>query len=145
MERIMQIDIESFCLENNNISNSINHPIIHMLEIAFAVKDPYTAEHQRRVAQLAYEIAKKLKPEDQKFGERIKLAAIIHDIGKIYIPSELLTRPGEMNEIEKQLINLHAEVGYLILSKEESLLDIAEIIYQHHERIDGSGYPKGIK
>ncbi|QHI71622.1 HD domain-containing protein [Aminipila terrae] len=118
--------------------------IIHILANALEVKDPYTAGHQKRVCQLAYEIAKKVKPSDKEFLQRIKLAATIHDIGKIYVPSELLTRPGIIKDVEKQFINLHAEVGYNLLSKEQSLADIAEIVYQHHERIDGSGYPQGL-
>ncbi|WP_312649114.1 HD domain-containing phosphohydrolase [Aminipila sp.] len=119
--------------------------IIHILANALEVKDPYTAGHQKRVCQLAYEMAKKIRPKDKDFLQRIKLAASIHDIGKIYVPSELLTRPGIIKDIEKQFINLHAEVGYNLLSKEQSLSDIAQIVYQHHERMDGSGYPNGMK
>lgn len=107
-------------------------------------RDPYTAGHQHRVAELAAAIARDLKlPEDQVQG--IYLASSIHDIGKITVPSELLTKPGNLSSLELQLIQTHAQAGYDIVKGVEFPWPIAQAILQHHERLDGSGYPNGLK
>jgi putative nucleotidyltransferase with HDIG domain len=114
--------------------------------MAFTVekRDPYTAGHQRRVADLARTIAKEMRlPPDKIDG--IRLAGVIHDIGKIAVPSEILSKPGTLNEIEFNLIKRHPDTGYDILKNIDFPWPIAEIVRQHHERIDGSGYPRGIK
>ena len=113
--------------------------------IAFTLekRDPYTSGHQRRVAQLACGIAKKMKlPEEQIYG--LQMASFIHDIGKIYVPSEILTKPGKLSEVEFGIIKTHPTVGYEILQRIEFPWPIAEIAYQHHERANGSGYPRGL-
>lgn len=108
------------------------------------VKDPYTAEHQRRVAELACAIAKEMGlPEDQIKG--LHFASIIHDIGKIAIPAEILNKPGRLNDAEFSLIRSHPKVGYDILATTEFPWPIGQIVLQHHERMDGSGYPSGLK
>jgi HD-GYP domain-containing protein (c-di-GMP phosphodiesterase class II) len=105
---------------------------------------PYTAGHQRRVAQLAEAIAQELGlPEDETQG--IYLAATIHDIGDIQIPAEILTRPGSLNSIEREIVQSHPQAGYDILKGIDFSWPIAEMVFQHHERLDGSGYPKGLK
>lgn len=107
-------------------------------------RDPYTAGHQRRVAGLAKAIAQEMDlPEDQVNG--INLAAIIHDLGKIHIPAEILAKPGKLSPIEFELIKTHPQEGYNILKNVRFPWPIAEIILQHHERLDGSGYPQGLK
>ncbi|MBF0566965.1 MAG: PAS domain S-box protein [Nitrospirae bacterium] len=107
-------------------------------------KDPYTAGHQRRVAQLTCAIARAMMlGEDEVEG--LYVASILHDIGKVYVPSELLSKPGRLNEIELSLIKTHSEVGYNILKNIESDWMTADIVHQHHERLDGSGYPGGLK
>ncbi len=107
------------------------------------IRDPYTAGHQRRVSQLAYAIAKDLGlPENQTQG--IRLTGLVHDIGKIYIPAEILTKPGDLIDIERDMIKMHPKIGYDILKRVEFPWPIAETVLQHHERIDGSGYPDGI-
>jgi PAS domain S-box-containing protein len=108
------------------------------------MRDPYTAGHQRRVAQLAVAIAEELKMSDEKINS-IRIASIIHDIGKIAVPAEILSKPGRLNELEFNMIKTHPRMSYDILSTIEFLYPIAEIVYQHHERIDGSGYPQGLK
>jgi PAS domain S-box-containing protein len=109
-----------------------------------AARDPYTAGHQRRVGDLATAIARKMGlTEDQIDG--IHLAAIIHDFGKIHIPAEILVKPGKLNEIEYMLVKTHPQAGYDILKDVKFPWPIAEIIRQHHERLDGSGYPQGLK
>jgi putative nucleotidyltransferase with HDIG domain len=104
------------------------------------MRDPYTAGHQRRVSQLACAIASEMGlPAEQIEG--IKLAAIIHDIGKIAIPAEILSKPAKLTEIEFAMIKTHPQIGYDILKTIEFPWPIAQIVLQHHRRIDGSGYP----
>jgi len=117
---------------------------INALASALEMRDPYTAGHQKRVAQLAEAIAGEMnRPYDEVRG--IRLAALIHDIGKIRVPSEILSKPGKLTENEFGLIKIHPRVGYDILKEIEFPWPIADIIYQHHEKIDGSGYPRGLK
>jgi len=114
--------------------------------IAYTVeaRDPYTAGHQRRVAELATAIAQEMGlPEVQIRG--IHLAAIIHDLGKIHVPAEILSKPGKLSAIEYQLIQMHPQEGYNILKNVKFPWPIAQMVLQHHERMDGSGYPQGLK
>lgn len=107
-------------------------------------RDPYTAGHQRRVAELATAIAREMHlPESQIEG--IRLAGLIHDLGKIQIPSELLTKPTKLSDLEFMLIKTHAQAGYEILKGVKFPWPIADIVRQHHEKLDGSGYPQGLK
>ena len=107
-------------------------------------RDPYTAGHQRRVADLAVAIAEEMDfPEERIQG--IRLAASIHDLGKIQVPAEILSKPGKLSEIEFMLIKAHPEAGYDILKNIEYPWPIANMVRQHHERLDGSGYPLGLK
>ena len=108
------------------------------------MRDPYTAGHQRRVAELALRIAEEMDlPADEVHG--IYLAATIHDIGKIHIPAEILSFPGKLGEIEYALIKVHVQAGYDILKNIEFPWPVAQMVYQHHEHLDGSGYPRGLK
>lgn len=106
------------------------------------MRDPYTSGHQRRVAQLAIAIAKVLKLSDDQV-EGIHLASVVHDVGKIRVPAEILSKPGKLNELEFSLIKEHVQNGYEILSPIDFPWPIAQIVWQHHERMDGSGYPQG--
>ncbi|MDD5631374.1 MAG: PAS domain S-box protein [Methylococcales bacterium] len=107
-------------------------------------RDLYTAGHQRRVAELAVAIAREMGlPEEQISG--IHFAAIIHDLGKIHIPAEILSKPGKLSDIEFMLVKTHPQAGYDILKDVKFPWPIADIILQHHERLDGSGYPQGLK
>ena len=116
---------------------------IQAMAMIVEMRDPYTAGHQRRVTQLACAIAKKMGfSEDQITG--LRLAGLIHDIGKVRVPTEILTHPNGLSEAEFNIIKVHPLVGYEILKKMESSWPIAEIVYQHHERMNGSGYPAGI-
>ncbi|MFT7859989.1 MAG: PAS domain S-box protein [Sulfurimonas sp.] len=107
-------------------------------------RDPYTAGHQKRVAELATAIAEEigLDPEET---EGIRFAAIIHDLGKIHIPAEILSKPGKLTDIEYKLIQTHSQEGYEIIKDVHFPWPIAQYILQHHERLDGSGYPQGLK
>ena len=107
------------------------------------IRDPYTAGHQRRVAKLAAAIGGELGlPEDRIRG--IYLAGLIHDVGKINIPAEILSKPGKLTALEMQFIRTHPQAGYDIVKGIEFPWPIAEAILQHHERLDGSGYPRGL-
>jgi PAS domain S-box-containing protein len=115
-------------------------PIITAMEM----RDPYTAGHQARVAEIACAIAREMgMSEDQLHG--LRLASLVHDIGKISIPAEILTKPGKLNSAEWAMICLHPEIGYAILKDVPFAWPIAEIVRQHHEKLDGSGYPMGLK
>ena len=105
-------------------------------------RDPYTAGHERRVTSLALAIARQLGLDEVRY-EGLGLAATIHDLGKVAIPSEILSKPGKLTSIEYQLIQTHAQAGYDILAMgtAEFPWPIKTIVHQHHERIDGSGYP----
>jgi len=108
------------------------------------MRDPYTAGHQERVAKLAAAIAAEMgMSEDQVEG--IEIAAKIHDIGKVYVPMEILSKPGALTDIERQIIQTHARGSYDMLQPVEFPWPVAEISLQHHERLDGSGYPRGLK
>ena len=107
-------------------------------------RDPYTASHQQRVAELAVAIASKMGfPEEKLKG--IRLGSIIHDIGKIYIPAEILNRSGKLLPAEYEIIKTHPQVGYDIIKNVEFPWPVAAMMLQHHERLDGSGYPQGLK
>jgi len=109
-----------------------------------ALRDPYTAGHQERVSQLACAIAKKLGL-DKKQIEAVRLASLVHDIGKIAVPVEILTKASSLSDLEFAFIKAHPKTAYDILSNIEFPWPIAEIVLQHHERLDGSGYPQGLK
>jgi putative two-component system response regulator len=107
-------------------------------------RDPYTAGHQQRVAEIAVAIAEKMGfSQDRVKG--IRMAGVIHDLGKISVPAEILSKPSRLNDMEFGLIKAHPQTGYDILKGIEFPWPIAEMVYQHHERIDGSGYPRGLK
>ena len=107
-------------------------------------RDPYTAGHQRRVAELAVAIGREMGFEDDRLTG-LHVAGIIHDIGKISIPAEILSRPGKLSTIEFELIKGHAQAGYEIVKGVDFPWPVAQAIRQHHERLDGSGYPQGLK
>ena len=107
------------------------------------IRDPYTAGHQRKVAELAYTIATEIGLPKEQINW-LYLTAIIHDIGKIYVPAEILSKPGRLSKFEFDIIKAHAQVGYDILKVIEFPWAVADIVLQHHERLDGSGYPNGL-
>jgi len=107
------------------------------------MRDPYTAGHQRRVTQLACAIARELGlPEEEIEG--LRMAGLVHDLGKISIPAEILSKPGKLGPIEWTMIKAHPQIGYDVLKAVEFPWAVAETVLQHHERIDGSGYPLGL-
>lgn len=116
---------------------------IEAMALTVEMKDPYTAGHQRRVSQLACAIGKGMGLSEHKV-EGIRLAAMVHDIGKIYVPAEILSKPGRISEIEFSLIQTHSKVGFDVLKTIEFPWPIEQIVLQHHERLNGKGYPAGL-
>ncbi len=108
------------------------------------MRDPYTAGHQKRVAQLAAAIARELDMSQETI-HGIEIAASIHDLGKINVPSEILSKPTQLSEVELMLVRNHCQAGFDILKGIQSPWPIAQMVHQHHERLDGSGYPLGLK
>ena len=106
--------------------------------------DPYTAGHERRVGIISADIAREMGWSEEKC-HTLQFIGLVHDIGKMSIPAEILSKPGRLSAIEFELVKNHAEQGYQILKDVEFSLPIAEIIREHHERMDGSGYPQGLK
>lgn len=118
--------------------------IIQAMAVTVETRDPYTAGHQRRVADLAQAIAQEMElPKDQVDG--IRMAGIVHDLGKIGVPAEILSKPSKLNDIEFALIQTHPQVSYDILKDIDFPWPVAQTVLQHHERINGSGYPRGLK
>jgi PAS domain S-box-containing protein/putative nucleotidyltransferase with HDIG domain len=107
-------------------------------------RDPYTAGHQERVSRLAAAIATGMGMSPERV-EGIRLGGLIHDIGKVYIPAEILNRPGALSETEFAIVRSHSQVGYEIMRDVDFPWPVADMILQHHERMDGSGYPRGLK
>ena len=110
---------------------------------AIELRDPYTAGHERRVATLADALSARLYWSGDE-AAALHLAAQVHDIGKIAVPAEILSRPGRLSDSEFALIRTHPQVGHDLLAPTDFGLPVAEIVLQHHERLDGSGYPRGL-
>ncbi len=116
---------------------------IQAMAMIVETRDPYTAGHQRRTTNLARAIAQEMGLADEMV-DGIRMAGVIHDLGKISVPAEILSKPGSINDLEYNLIKVHAEAGYDILKGIDFPWPIAQIVMQHHERLDGSGYPRGL-
>ena len=117
--------------------------IVQAMALTVERRDPYTAGHQRRVSDLARGVAAEMALSAHQI-DGIRMAGLIHDLGKICVPVEILSKPGQLSEIEHTLIKDHPQVGYEILKEIEFPWPVAQIVLQHHERIDGSGYPAGL-
>jgi putative nucleotidyltransferase with HDIG domain len=146
---IVSVDISERKKAERELENSMERwrraleGSIHAMALTVEMRDPYTAGHQQRVAYLSSMIAQEMGlSQDRVYG--LRLGGVIHDIGKIAVPAEILTKPGRLTEIEFDLIKTHCRVGYEILKSIEFPWPIAQIVLQHHERMDGSGYPLGL-
>jgi PAS domain S-box-containing protein len=117
---------------------------IQAMALTVETRDAYTAGHQRRSANLARAIAQEMGLTEYEV-DGIRMAGVSHDIGKISIPAEILSKPGALSDLEYILVKTHPQAGYDILKGIDFQWPIAEIVLQHHERLDGSGYPKGIE
>jgi HD-GYP domain-containing protein (c-di-GMP phosphodiesterase class II) len=116
---------------------------IHLISKIGEIRDVYTAGHQRRVRDLACAIAKEMNLSDISILN-LSYGALIHDIGKIFIASEILNKPGKLSNIEFQILQTHSEQGYNVVKEVDFPDVIHTMIYQHHERLDGTGYPNGL-
>ncbi len=117
---------------------------IAALGATVAMRDPYTAGHERRVAWLACRIAERLGWSEEAL-EMLHTAALVHDVGKITVPAEILSKPTRLTEVEFALVRAHSAAGYDILAPIDFGDPVAEVVLQHHERLDGSGYPRGLR
>lgn len=116
---------------------------VRTIQAVVELRDPYTVGHEERVSQLAVAIARRLGLPDVRV-EALEIAARLHDLGKAVVPTEILSKPGRLNPQEIALVRLHVDVGYRILREAGFPDDVAEIVRQHHERLDGTGYPRGL-
>jgi putative nucleotidyltransferase with HDIG domain len=143
------VGIKSIRLEKNlekrneQLGKAVDNIILTMAKMSES-KDPYTAGHQKRVSQLATAIARKMELSEERI-ESLRVASLIHDIGKVSIPGEILTKPTKLSEAEFALMKEHPKTCYDIIKDIDFPWDIASIILQHHERLNGSGYPEGLK
>jgi len=125
------------------LKNSLDGSIL-MAAAVTEMRDPYTAGHQQRVAKLATAIASEMGFGGEQV-DGVHFGSLIHDVGKISIPAEILSKPGKLSEIEFMLIKTHPQAGYGILKGIDFPWPVAKMILQHHERLDGSGYPDALK
>lgn len=134
-------------LERENYTERLRESMVDAIQAVATVvemRDLYTAGHQRRVAELAFAIARELGMSDE-CANGVYLAGIVHDIGKIHIPAEILSKPAKLTPPEYEMVKTHSQTGYDILKGIEFPWPIAQAVLQHHERMDGSGYPQGLK
>jgi len=130
--------------ESNRKLQKLMQDNLNLLASVVEIRDPFTAGHQQNVARFATLIAEEMKLK-QDVIDSIKVAATIHDIGKIKVPLEILSKGGKLLDLEMEIIKTHPLVGYELLKNIEFPWPIADIVLQHHERLDGSGYPHGLK
>ncbi|MBW1768368.1 MAG: HD domain-containing protein [Deltaproteobacteria bacterium] len=141
--RLYRQDLEQIVEDRTVRLQGALEGIIHAMTRTVEARDPYTAGHQQRVATLAVAIAMEMNiPQDQIEG--IRMAGMIHDLGKISVPAEILSKPTRLTDIEFALIKAHPRVGYDILQEIDFPWPIALMVLQHHEKINGSGYPQGL-
>ena len=142
-DRACRRDLEQEVEERTAELQETLRGVIYALTMTIEYKDPYTAGHQQRVSDLAHAIAKEMGfSRDKIMG--IRMAGVLHDIGKIAIPVEILSKPGRLSKTEFELIKNHSQVGCDILKSIKFPWPLSQIVLQHHERMDGSGYPNGL-
>jgi putative nucleotidyltransferase with HDIG domain len=117
---------------------------IRAVALTTEMRDPYTAGHQERVTRLAYAIARKMGLSEERV-EGLRVAGLLHDVGKVSVPAELLSKPTRLTPAEFSLVKAHPQTGYEILKGVVFPWPVADIVLEHHERLDGSGYPRGLK
>ena len=147
-------DLEEVKLKYNQVDKKLKQTHIklqkiiegtaHIIMKVVEIRDPYSTGHQQRVSKLATAIAQEMKlPQDKIEG--VRLASLVHDVGKVNLPTEIVSKPSKLVEVEFNLLKNHPRIGYNILKKVDFPWPIAEIVFQHYEKIDGSGYPRGLK
>jgi len=141
-EKYMHVLEEMVSDRTRDLQESLQSMVL-MLSYIVEYRDPYTAGHQRRVGNIAADIAANMGC-DSSIVNVVRITGYLHDIGKMVVPAEILNKPGKLNDIEMSLIRTHSQQGYEMLKRINFPQKVAEIIYQHHERLDGSGYPNGL-
>jgi len=152
LERIITavIDITERKLLERKLRESLDvlrksfNETVEVLSSVVEMKDPYTAGHQRRVSELACRIGEKMNLDEDTI-DTIRIAGLLHDIGKISVPGEMLNKPGKLSKLEFNIVKLHPQLGYSIIKDVDFLSNVALVVLQHQERLDGSGYPGGLK
>lgn len=142
LENIIQGQNKDLIKANEQLNNILNG-IVKAMSLAVESRDPYTAGHQQRVADIAVPIASRMNFSLERI-QFLRMACLIHDIGKISVPAEILCKPTRLTAPEFNIMKEHSETGYKILKEVDFPYPLAKIVYQHHERIDGSGYPNGL-
>jgi len=143
-ERAALVESESSLRQSNQSLERMVYGVSEAMGRIVEARDPYTQGHEVRVARLAKLIAE-VMGLDEKEVAGIEMSGLVHDIGKLGVPAEILTRPGHLSDVEFALIKEHSEAGYKILKEIDFPWPVAEIVLSHHERWDGSGYPHGLK
>ena len=143
MQEEIKIHRDNLIISNKKLDHLFEQSIQTISKIG-ELRDAYTAGHQRRVKDLACEIAKFMNLSEE-VQRNLSYGSLIHDIGKIYVPAEILNKPGKITSVEFQMIQSHVELGYLIIKNIDFPNVISMMVYQHHERMDGSGYQNAIK
>ena len=134
---------EELTIANKGWKNALMHTVDVIVNLG-EMRDPYTAGHEKRVAEIAVAISAELGFDGSR-QEGMRIAGCLHDIGKINIPAEILSKPGKLTDIEYSLVKGHAQAGYDVLAHVDFPWPMAEVVLQHHERLDGTGYPRGLK
>jgi putative nucleotidyltransferase with HDIG domain len=142
-ERQLRAEQEHVAKTERQLTDALS-AMVAPIVTAMEMRDPYTAGHQVRVAEIACAIGKE-KGWSEAQLQGLRVAAMVHDIGKISIPAEVLTKPTKLSHAEWEIIHDHPETGFRILKDIPFPWPVAEIVRQHHERLDGSGYPLGLK
>jgi putative nucleotidyltransferase with HDIG domain len=145
--RRAQAALEAGLLERERNAEALRNVLeqtVTAIAATVECRDPYTANHESRVAALAVAIGTELGLDAHRL-EGLRLAGMLHDVGKIKVPVEYLTRPGKLSKLEFEVIKVHPEVGHDILAAIPFPWPIADIVWQHHECLDGSGYPRGLR
>jgi PAS domain S-box-containing protein len=142
-ERQLHAEREQLAKAERQLTEALS-AMVAPIVTAMEMRDPYTAGHQSRVAEIACAIANELGWTESRI-QGLRVASVVHDIGKISIPAEVLTKPTKLTKAEREMINGHPETAYTILKDIPFVWPIAEIVRQHHEKLDGSGYPFGLK
>ena len=129
------------------INKQLKSALMKTVEVAMKLsemRDPYTAGHEKRVAEIAVAISAELGFDTER-QQGMRVAGYLHDVGKINIPAEILSKPGRLSDVEYNLVKGHVQAGYDAIKDVDFPWPVAEVVFQHHERLDGTGYPRGLK
>ena len=145
VEKIAELEAANARLRGSEVRlRDMLDAVVQTISKMVEVRDPYTTGHERRVGDLATAIGQSLGFDGERL-DGLRIGGYLHDVGKVAMPSEILSKPGRLSDVERALIRAHAQIGYDILSGIDFPWRIADMAWQHHERLDGSGYPRGLR